>query len=130
MHLGNAIAAHNEWKAMFRLAIARLEILDAAIISADNCCELGQWLYGEGKALFGKLPSHTHCVSTHKIFHREAGTIADAINAKKFVAAGGMLSAQAAFSSASEALAEAVRQLKKEAASSPGFVSLIAKLSK
>jgi hypothetical protein len=130
MHLGNAIAAHNEWKAKFRTAITKNETLDTTTISADNCCELGKWLYGEGKTLFGKLPMHTHCVATHKIFHQEAGQIAEAINAKNFVEADSMLAAHTPFSKTSIALAEAILQLTKDAASSSGFISLIAKLSK
>jgi len=47
MHLGNAIAAHDEWKSRFRTAIANGEMLDAATVSADNCCELGKRLSGE-----------------------------------------------------------------------------------
>ncbi len=129
MHLGNAIKAHNEWKATFRTAISKHENLDTATVSADNCCALGRWLYGEGKRLFGHLPSHTHCVATHRNFHREAGKIAEEINAKNFVEAGSMLEAHTPFSETSNALAAAILGLKKDAASSNGIISLIAKLS-
>ena len=129
MHLGNAIAAHDEWKITFRTAIANHETLDLAMIAADNCCELGQWLYGEGKRLFGKLPTHTHCLATHKLFHQEAGKIAEAINAANFTDADSMMAAHTPFSRTSKALAAAILRLKKDAASSPGFISLIAKLS-
>lgn len=129
MHLGNAIAAHDEWKTTFRTAIANHETLDAATISADNCCELGQWLYGEGKRLFGKLPTHTHCLATHKLFHQEAGKIAEAINANNLTGADSMLAAHTPFSKTSNALAAAILRLKKDAVGSQGFISLIAKLS-
>jgi len=129
MHLGNAIVAHEEWTTTFRNAIANLETLDAVTLSADNCCDLGQWLYGEGKRLFGKLPIHAHCVATHKLFHQEAGKIAEAINAKNFVDADSMLATHTPFSETSKALAAAILRLKKDAAGSPGFISLIAKLS-
>jgi hypothetical protein len=129
MHLGNAIAAHDQWMTRFRNAIANHETFDAVTISADNCCDLGKWLHGEGKRLFGKLPIHTHCVATHKLFHQEAGKVAEAINAKNLVDADGMLASHTPFSEASKALAAAIMRLKKDAASSPGFISLIAKLS-
>ena len=129
MHLGNAITAHDEWKTAFRDAIASHETFDAVTISADDCCELGQWLYGEGRRLFGKLPTHAHCVATHKLFHLEAGKVAEAINAKNFADADGMLAADTSFSKTSNALTAAILRLKKDAASSPGFISLIAKLS-
>ncbi len=130
MHLGNAIAAHDEWKTTFRTAITKNETLDATAISDDNCCELGKWLYGEGKTLFGKLPMHAHCVATHKIFHHEAGAIAEAINAKQFIESDNMLSAHAHFSLTSLALTAAILRLTKEAENSAGFISLVAKLSK
>src|SRR3990172_5705542 len=129
MHLGNAIAAHEEWKTTFRAAISNHETLDAITISADNRCELGRWLHGEGKKLFGTLPIHTHCVATHKLFHLEAGKIAEAINANNFVEAESMLAAHTHFSKTSNALAAAILRLKKDTASTPGFISLIAKLS-
>ena len=129
MHLGNAITAHNEWKERFRTAIAKQVIIDMATVSADNCCVLGKWLYGEGKRLFGKLPSHTHCVATHKSFHREAGKIAEAINSHNLVEAGSMLATNTPFSDTSDALTAAILRLKKDATNSPGIISLIAKLS-
>lgn len=129
MHLGNAIAAHNEWKEKFRTAIAKQVIIDMATVSADNCCALGKWLYGEGKRLFGKLPSHTHCVATHKIFHREAGKVAEAINSHNFVEAESLLGTNKPFSDTSNALTAAILRLKKDATNSPGIISLIAKLS-
>jgi hypothetical protein len=130
MYLGNAIAVHDEWKDKFHTAITNNEMLDATAISADNCCELGKWLYGEGKTLFGNLPMHAHCVSAHKTFHQEAGLIAEAINAKNFVEADNMLSAHAHFSITSLALTAAILRLTKDAESSSGFISLAAKLSK
>jgi hypothetical protein len=130
MHLGNAIAAHDEWKARFRTAIVESGTLDATTISADHCCELGKWLHGEGKTLFGKLSMHAHCVATHKIFHHEAGQIAEVINAKKFIEAHGMMAAHTPFTKASTALTAAILRLNKDAESSSGITSLIAKLSR
>jgi hypothetical protein len=129
MHLGNAIAAHEDWKTTFRNAIEHRTAIDAATVSVDNCCALGLWLYGEGNTLFGSLASHTHCVATHRIFHREAGKIAAAINAANFAEAERMLAAQEPFSAASNALAAAILRLKKDAAVSGNFISLLAKLS-
>ena len=129
MHLGNAITAHNEWKEKFRAAIAGQDTVDTASISADNHCALGKWLQGEGARLFGKLTSHADCVATHKIFHLEAGKIADAINNRNFGEAENMLGTDAPFSGTSKALAAAILRLKRDAIDSPGITSLIAKLS-
>jgi len=129
MHLGNAIAAHEEWKTTFRNAIVGSATLDVVTISADGWCDFGQWLCGEGKRLFGDLPIYSQCVEVHRQFHVEAGKIADAINAKNFVDANCMLAADTPFSNTSNALAQSILRLKQEAVSSPGIVSLIAKLS-
>ena len=130
MHLGNAIVAHEEWVVTFRQAIASAEIFDVVSISADDACDLGRWLHGEGKRLFGNLPIYTRCVATHTLFHREAAKVATAINGKHLVDAECMLAAHTPFSEASRALADAIVQLQQDAASASGFISLIAKLSR
>ena len=91
MHLGNSINAHNEWKDRFRAALSGDTALDARGISADNRCELGRWLYGDGGKFFGTLPGFVQCVTVHKVFHREAGKIAELINARNFAEAKAML---------------------------------------
>ena len=129
MHLGNAIAAHEEWKSTFRDAIAGNATLDVVLVSAEDACDFGQWLYGEGRRLFGDLPIFSQCVETHRLFHLEAGKIAEAINVKDFLDANCMLAANTSFSDVSNSLAVSISRLKQEAVSSPGIISLIAKLS-
>lgn len=115
MDLDNAIAKHAEWKLKFRSAISKQETMDAETIAKDNCCDLGKWLHGDGKTSFGKLASHANCLSTHTVFHVEAGKIAKAINAKKFQEADAMINAGGAFATASSAVGVAIIRLKKEA---------------
>jgi methyl-accepting chemotaxis protein len=115
MDLTQAIEKHSEWKAKFRSAIAKHETMDADKISLDNCCELGKWLYGESKVKFGKLASYTECVSKHAVFHKEAGKVATAINAKKYVEVLDMLAPGAPYATASSAVGVAIMKLKKEA---------------
>lgn len=116
MDLGNAIQAHSEWKVKFRTAIAKQETMDTATISADHCCALGAWLHGEGKKRFGSLASHTKCVANHRLFHVEAGKIAQAINAKRYPEAERMLAINTPFAAASTAVGAAILLLKREAA--------------
>ena len=115
MDLNNAIEKHAEWKMKFRSAISKQEMMDASTISKDNCCELGKWLHGEAKTKFSSLGSHSACVSKHAAFHIEAGKVAQAINAKKFSEAEGMLNAGTPYASASSAVGVAIMQLKKDA---------------
>ncbi len=116
MDLDNAIATHADWKLKFRSAISKQETMDAETIAKDNCCELGKWLHGDAKTNFGKLASHSNCLSKHAIFHVEAGKVAKAINAKKFQEAETMINSGTAFASASSGVGVAIIQLKKEAA--------------
>lgn len=114
MDLSQAVEKHTEWKVKFRSTISKHETLDAATISKDNCCELGKWLHGEGKAKFGGLTSHAQCVSKHAAFHVEAGKVAKTINDKKYTEAEAMLGVGTPFATASSEMGTAIIKLKKE----------------
>ena len=115
MNLDNAIAAHAEWKTKLRSAIQKKEQLDAAAISSDNKCPLGQWLHGEAKAKYSTLVSHGSCIAKHAEFHRCAGAVAKTINDAKFAEAEAMLAGGTAYSAASSAVGVAIITLRKEA---------------
>ncbi|MBK7365120.1 MAG: CZB domain-containing protein [Nitrosomonas sp.] len=114
MDLNQAIEKHAEWKIRFRTAITKHESMDVGTISKDNCCELGKWLHGIGKAKFSNLPSFMLCISNHAKFHVEAGKIAQTINAKKYTEAEAMLSTGTSYSLASSGVGVAIIQLKKD----------------
>ncbi len=116
MNLDSAISAHVEWKAKLRSALTSQWQLDAATISKDDFCPLGQWLHGEAKQKYGRLGSYRESVGAHAAFHREAGKIAALINKKKYEAAGAALEGGCPYSAASRALVAAIDALKKEAA--------------
>ena len=115
MDLNNAIAAHAAWKTKLRMAITRKEAMDAGTISKDNQCELGKWLYGEGKAKCGGHPEFTSLIEKHKAFHIEAGKVATLINEKKFEQAEKSIDGQVPFATASAAVGVAINALKKVA---------------
>lgn len=116
MDLGHAIQKHAEWKLKFRTAIARQDTMDVATIARDDCCELGTWLRGDGKRLFGEMQSYLSCVQRHAAFHAEAAKVAQAINGKRFTQAEAMLDGESAYADASSAVGVAIMKLKKEAA--------------
>jgi aerotaxis receptor len=74
------IAAHQQWRVTLRNAALKNKPVDASTVSRDDCCALGKWIYGPGGSQWGKEPSFTQLVSTHKAFHQEAGRVAEAIN--------------------------------------------------
>ncbi|MBC3880236.1 CZB domain-containing protein [Undibacterium sp. LX40W] len=114
MDLKNAIEKYAEWKTKFRLVIKRRESMDSVTIAKDNCCELGKWLYGEGKLNFGHMTAHHECIANHAKFHVEAGKIASTINARDFKRAAGMLDIGTLYAAASSAVGISIMKLKKE----------------
>ena len=114
MDLSEAMKVHAEWKIKFRIAISKQETMDVATISADNCCALGKWLYGDGKIQFGHLQSHADCLTQHAQFHQEAGKVAQAINARQFNEAQAMIGPDTPFFVASGSVIMAIGTLKRD----------------
>ena len=115
MNLDNAVETHAQWKTKLRTAIAKREQLYVVTLSRDDCCELGEWLYGPGGARYGKLAAHADCVHKHKVFHAEVSKVAKAVNAQKFDAADSMLNSGTAYAKASSDLSVSFLRLRKEA---------------
>jgi methyl-accepting chemotaxis protein len=120
--LGEAMRRHSEWKMKLRGAIARKEQLDVAVISRDDCCPLGRWLHGGAAGT--DAPRHKNpqykgalrdVIAKHKVFHVEAGKVAQMINAAKFTEAEAALGGGAAYTNASVAVVGALHELKKVA---------------
>jgi methyl-accepting chemotaxis protein len=116
MNLEEAVQKHAEWKLKFRSAISKKEQVDAAMIAKDNCCQVGQWLYGEGKTRWGSKPEFQKALEKHKAFHVQAGKVACLINAGKYAEAEASLGHGTPYASASSEVAVALMALKKAAA--------------
>jgi hypothetical protein len=115
MDLDQAVQKHTEWKVKFRAAMTRHESLDAGTIAKDNCCELGQWLYGAGKSKWSSLPAYLGCLAKHAEFHTAAARVAHAINGKKYAEAEAMLGPDTPYAAISRDTVMAIMRLKKEA---------------
>jgi hypothetical protein len=111
MNLDAAAKAHGEWRNKLRGAIAKCEAVDAATISADNCCDLGRWLHGHGKLQYGESPVFGDLVAKHAAFHKEAGRVAQAINARQYDRASAMLEVGTPFATASATVIAAITAL-------------------
>ncbi|MBS0448556.1 MAG: CZB domain-containing protein [Proteobacteria bacterium] len=116
MNLEEAVQRHAEWKLKFRAAIAKKEQMDAATIGKDNCCVVGVWLYGDGKARWGSRPEFQRAMDKHTAFHSEAGKVASLINAGKYAVAEAALGSGTSYASASGAVGVALIALKKAVA--------------
>jgi methyl-accepting chemotaxis protein len=115
MNLDTAVQTHALWKTKLRSAISKHEQMDLITLSRDDCCELGIWLHGEGKARFGRHAAHGDCVHKHLDFHAEVTKVAKAVNAQQFTAADAMLNAGTPYAKASSALSVSFMQLRKTA---------------
>lgn len=115
MDLEKALTAHAEWKTKLRMAIQKKERLDEATIAGDRNCPFGQWLHGEARQNYARLPSHAACVGRHAEFHREAAAVAEAINAGKLAEAEALLANGSAYAAASNAVGMAIMALRREA---------------
>ncbi len=75
MDFDNAVTVHVNWKFRLRAYIRQPDgSLNAEIVSKDDQCELGEWLYGDGldhKA----APCFEELRLAHAAFHRSAGAI-------------------------------------------------------
>jgi methyl-accepting chemotaxis protein len=76
--LNKAIMAHSAWKGRLRKAIDGGEIPDAASVRADNQCDLGKWLNGDGKS-HQNLPEYQELKSQHAQFHKAAADVVEMI---------------------------------------------------
>jgi methyl-accepting chemotaxis protein len=97
--LDSMIDAHREWKIKLRDAIDQASRIDVATLERDNCCALGQWIYGDGQRLVGR-PSFVSLVAQHANFHRSAADVGRLINDRKFEQAEDALAPGTPFSNA------------------------------
>ena len=110
--LDDAIQAHNVWKTRFKVAMLKQQLLDGDVISRDDCCALGKWIYGEGSEAFGSNALFTRLADRHHDFHLEAGKIALLINARRNSKAITSLGSASPFTKASGDVVSAIEDLK------------------
>ena len=95
-------------------AVAKRETLDADTLFKDDCCDLGEWLYGAGGSKYGGKPSFVNLLESHRQFHQEAGKVAHLINQGAYEEAEKQLENYTGFSKASQKVGTAVIQLANE----------------
>lgn len=76
MNFTEVIMAHIAWKQRLLKYIGgdRSENLDPAIVSLDNQCVLGKWIYGEG-CQYHDLEEYSKVRSAHASFHALAAQV-------------------------------------------------------
>jgi aerotaxis receptor len=110
----DAIDAHVQWKTRLRNAALDDTRLDAAQAARDDCCPLGKWLHGEGKLRWGAHALFTDLLAKHAEFHRQAGAVAELINAGRREPALAALAAGTPYANATQATLLAIRALQAD----------------
>jgi hypothetical protein len=114
MDLESAFQKHAGWIEEFCAAIFNKDTVDVGAYAQDDCCELGKWLYGDGKAKYGEMKAYADLVSAHAAFHQEAGKVAQTINEKNYAKAEELFGADGEYAAASHAVRAAIKKLREE----------------
>ena len=90
----NAVEAHTKWKSRLRMCTNdRSKCPDPAVAEKDNACDLGKWIYGEGKR-FSNDSEFQQLRQDHASFHRCAATIIRSVQQGKAREAENMLAGE------------------------------------
>ncbi len=96
MHYWSPFRAHAEWMAELREFIYGNGNMVSERVARDDLCELGEWLYGEGKR-FRHLEEYDNARQVHAALHRHAAHVVNLVRigrrteAAAHVAPGGKL---------------------------------------
>ena len=86
LDFASALSAHQAWRKLLLDLLADPDkegFPDAATVGRDDCCTLGRWLHGDGKARFGVGPQFGTLLEEHRAFHHTAGQIVVQLQARK-----------------------------------------------
>ncbi|MDE2430526.1 MAG: CZB domain-containing protein, partial [Burkholderiales bacterium] len=106
------IDAHRQWKVKLRDAIENGEKVDVKLLSCDNCCVLGKWIYSDGQRL-RERETFTALVEKHARFHRIAGQVGELINQGQYENAENALSHGTPFSTATSDVVLVLSEAKR-----------------
>ena len=106
------IDAHRQWKVKLRQAIEERSQVDVATLSRDDCCALGQWIYGDGQRL-RQRPTFVELVQRHQHFHSVAGQVGTLINERRMREAEDALAPGTPFAQATADVVSALSSAKR-----------------
>jgi hypothetical protein len=114
MNFEQAILAHRKWKDRLNGYLAKPDrSLLATEVAADNKCELGKWISGDG-AKHASLQEFQMLRSEHARFHRAAADVIRKADAGQSVSGETALGGKSEFSAASIAVVKAIVELRKK----------------
>ncbi|MGZ8257204.1 MAG: CZB domain-containing protein [Gallionella sp.] len=79
LNFKTALEAHIKWKVRLMGVVdgTGTETLDPRVVSADNQCALGKWIYGQGGKDYSSHAEFKELVAAHTNFHKCAGHVLD-----------------------------------------------------
>ncbi|NOU00554.1 MAG: EAL domain-containing protein [Gallionella sp.] len=77
LDLNQAIEAHLNWTSRLKSVLdgTSTEELDVSVVSQDNACVLGKWIYGPAKKTYANQPEWEELRVAHANFHLCAGEV-------------------------------------------------------
>ena len=76
--LNAAITSHARWKGQLREAIDHGQLPEPISVRADDRCDLGKWIYGEGTA-YQAASEYQNLKLLHAQFHETAASVVEII---------------------------------------------------
>jgi chemoreceptor zinc-binding protein len=114
MNFNQAIAAHASWKRRLAKYVAAPDFtLKASDVRANNKCELGQWIVGEGLK-YSDLPEFSVLQVEHTNFHHAAAAVIQKVDSGQKLTEED-IGPHSTFGLASAAIVMAIATMKKKA---------------
>ena len=114
MNFDEAIAAHSSWKMKLSRYLRNPDgSLKASDIQPDNNCELGKWIYSEGKK-HSSVPEFSTLKTEHAHFHKAAAEIVTKADSGQNVTEEVALGGTSEFATRSSNVVRAIMTLKKK----------------
>jgi len=112
VNFDDAIKSHSQWKTKLASYIVKPDhSLNSASVSADDHCDLGKWLHGEGRK-FANLPEFSKLMTAHAHFHKAAGDVIKKADAGQSMTEEVALGARSEYATASSAVVSSLMAMK------------------
>lgn len=112
MNFQQAVTAHTGWKMKVARYLSSPDgSLQVATVRQDNRCELGKWLYGEGKS-FHLLPEYQKLVADHARLHQSASDLIRRANTGEYLTKETVMGERSPYGLASKDLLNSLQSLQ------------------
>lgn len=114
MNFDEAIKAHSSWKLKLSSYLRQPDgTLREADVASDNACQLGKWLYGDGRK-YASLPEYRALCQQHARFHRAAASVVKLAHTGASTSEATALGSDSEYGVASKSVVSAIMALKSK----------------